>query len=165
MEGIMKIRFGLVLCLIFAFLFSGCAVTNIHSRVDSNPLKTIAEKASKDFSIAWISDDTLKISDWWPIHSISSFGYTAFHANLHYSENLLEGDYYLQSNQLFFLFMPVTIDSGPGLFGAILKPYMRSQIDKILGYAGISIDSSTVTHGIIRSVVINKENSPSSPHP
>jgi len=121
--------------------------------MDLNPLKNIAEKASKDYSVTWINDNTLEISDWWPTHSILSLGYTAFHANLHYSENLLEGDYYLQSNQLGLLFITHTIDAGPGLYGGGLKPYMRSQIDEILGFAGTSMQSSTVTHGKSKHVI------------
>ncbi len=149
----MKVRSNLVLCLVSIVLFSGCAVTNIRSQVDLNPLKNIAEKASKEYSVSWINDTTLEISDWWPTHSILSLGYTAFHANLHYSENLLEGDYYLQSNQLPLLFIPITVSAGPGFFGGGLKPYLRSQIDEILGFAGTSMQSSTSTHRNSKSVI------------
>jgi hypothetical protein len=149
----MKIRSTLILCLLSAILFNGCGVTNIRSRVDSNPLKNIAEKASRDYSVEWIDDETLKISDWWPTHSILSLGYSAFHADLHYSDTVLEGDYYLQSNQLGMLFITTTIDAGPGSFGGALKPYMRSQIDEVLGYAGTSMQSSTVTHNKSKKVL------------
>ena len=70
----MKIRLVLVLCLVSVFLFTGCvSVTNIRSQMELNPLKNIAEKASKDYSVTWINDNTLAISDWWPTHSFLKF--------------------------------------------------------------------------------------------
>ena len=150
----MNNRWVQILCVTSTLLFSGCSVTHITSHVDLNPLNEIAEKASsKNYSVTWIDDHTLVVSDWWPIASILGLGYTAFHANLHYSEKLLEGDYYLQSNSLFTLFMPMRIDAGPGFFGGANKPYMRSQINEILGFAGASMQSSTLTHGKDKSVI------------
>ena len=143
----------LFVCLTFILFLIGCGVTNIHSKVDSNPLKHIAQKASDKYSIKWIDDNTMTVSDWWPTHSCLSLGYTAFHAEMKYSDGLLEGDYYVQSNQVFTLFFPTRVDVGPAFWGGALKPYIKSQINEILGYAGSSMESSSVQHGVSKSVV------------
>ena len=149
----MNMRSILAPSLVSVLIFAGCAVTNIRSQIDSNPLQTIAEKASDKYSVTWINENTLQVSDWWPVHSILCIGYTAFHANLRYSAHSLEGDYYLQSNCVWWLFISTRVDAGPALWGIALKPYMRSQIDEILGYAGSSMEASTVTHGKSKSVI------------
>lgn len=144
----------LVVFLASLILFCGCAqVTNIRTQMDSNPLKNIAQGAANDYSVTWVNDNTLEITDFWPTHSIFSLGYTAFHANLTYSGNELEGDYYLQSNQLGLLFIPVLLDAGPGSGGLLLKPYMKTEINEILGFAGTSMESSAVRHSQPKKVI------------
>jgi len=50
---------------------SGCTkYTYIESEVKVNPLKAIATKAEADYTVTWIDDNTLEITDWWATHSI-----------------------------------------------------------------------------------------------
>ena len=123
------------------------SVTHIRAPANKQALKSIVEKASSEYSVTWKGENTLRISDWWPVHSIGSLGYTAFHGDFRYDEGEVEADFYLQSNQLLLLFLPLRIDTGPGMAGALLKPYMRKQMDQVLGWGGISVKAEAVSYG------------------
>ena len=131
----------------FVVLIAGCSITHFSVPMSSNPLEQVATQAAEEYNVSWVDETTLTLTETWPLHSIFSIGYTAFHANLHYSAGQLEGDFYLQSNQVGFLFIPIYIDTGPGFFGLALKPTMRGQMDQILGFAGTSTSQGTVKHG------------------
>ena len=54
----------LVLLLCAPILF-GCAVTQIMTDVDSNPLPTIAERAAERYTVTWLDKQTLEVTDDW----------------------------------------------------------------------------------------------------
>lgn len=149
----MRTRSILAICLLSFLFVCGCAVSKIHSPMASNPLKKIAADASRTYTVRWIDDNTLEITDPWPIASVLSLGYAEFHADLRYEDNILEGDYYLQSNNLFFLFLPVWTDAQLGLFGLQYKPFLRYQTNEVLGYAGSSMQASTIMKRRNKSVI------------
>ncbi len=151
----MRLRSKCILCAL-AFLISGCSsVTHFRGQVPENPLQKVAEQAAPEFSATWVDDKTLRLKDLWPIHSILSIGYTRFYADLQYASGELEGDFYLQSNQLGVLFITMRIDTGPGLSGAMLKPLMRKQMEKVLNYAGTSTAGGSLEHNVNKSVIPN----------
>jgi len=49
--------------------------------------------------------------------------------------------YYFQSNQLFMLFIPFTLDAEPGFTGGALKPIMNDQLNEIIRWSGASVVS------------------------
>ncbi len=118
----------------------GCSVTHFRAPVSSNPLPDVATKAEGEYAVEWEGEDTLKLRDTWPVHSIFVLGWTAFHADLHYDTGELSGSFYLRSLQFPIYFLPFYIDTQTGLFGAALKPYMRKQRDQILRWANMDPD-------------------------
>ncbi len=133
--------------LAFTTITTGCTVTHITAPAPADALKRDADAAAADFSVHWVNDKTLEISDAWVAHSILALGYTRFCADLEYDNGQLEGDFYLKTNNLMTLFLPATLDTGPGFVGALLKPTMRGQMEDILGWAGVERDGRTVKHG------------------
>ncbi len=125
-------------------VLSGCSTaTYIRASVAENPLDGVAQQAQEDWSVERVDANTLTISDAWPIHSVFSFGYTASHANLVYdkSASVLNIRYYLQTNQLFALFIPIHLDAEPGFVGGALKPIMNDQVNDILRWSGATVQS------------------------
>jgi len=134
-------RFILVALLLVTF---GCSsATYIRAKVTDNPLDRVAQQAQEDWSVTRVDANTLRISDAWPIHSFFSLGYTASHAHLFFnkSDSALNIQYFLQSNQIGTLFIPIYIDAEPGFVGGALKPIMNGQIDDILRWSGASVIS------------------------
>jgi hypothetical protein len=122
----------------------GCAATYATGRVAGNPLPEVARKAADkgdSYAVTWIDDNTLRLRDTWPTHSIFSLGWTAFIAELYYADQTLDGRFYLRSNQIGLLFIPTYLDAEPGFVGGALKPYMRKQMKEILDWAGVDTPS------------------------
>jgi hypothetical protein len=145
-----KIRFctvcGFTRMLFFVVVLGtfGCSsATYIQAKVADNPLDRIEQKAQEDWTVKRTSANSLQLSDAWPFHSVAAFGYSASHANLVYDDtaSMLDVQYYLQTNQLFTLFLPITLDAEPGAWGAALKPTMNDQITDILRWGNASIVS------------------------
>ncbi|MBH0204018.1 MAG: hypothetical protein HP496_17395 [Nitrospira sp.] len=140
----MTIRLTQVMLLLAMF---GCSTaTYIRASVTDNPLDRLAQKAQADWSVQRVDASTLAISDAWPIHSILSLGYSASHADLAYdkSESVLHIRYYLQSNQLFTLFLSMRLDAEPRTPGGALKGIMNQQISDILRWSGATMQSRRV---------------------
>ena len=122
----------------------GCSTaTHIRATVADNPLDRVAQQAQENWSVERVDANTLHLTDAWPIHSLLSLGYSASHANLSYDApaSALNIQYYFQSNQLFMLFIPFTLDAEPGFTGAALKPIMNGQLDDILRWSGAAVVS------------------------
>jgi hypothetical protein len=133
----------LVLFVFVLLLCCGCSVTHITSRVAPNALKIISEKAvTKDYMVEWVNEDTIQVSKKWPVSSVANLGPTVFHADLHYNSNTLIGDYYLQTNSFLSFFLPTYIDLSPDSGGLLIKPFIRREINEILGFVKSSIQSS-----------------------
>jgi hypothetical protein len=133
-----------MLLLVFLAGTFGCSsATYIQAKVTDNPLDRVAQQAQKDWSVERVDANTLHLSDAWPIHSVFSFGYSASHAKLFYvsSDSVLNIQYYLQSNQLFSLYIPIYLNAEPGFVGGALKPIMKGQINDILKWSGASVIS------------------------
>ena len=127
---------------------TGCSATHVTSSMDSNPLKVVAERAADDYSVHWVDENNLEISDAWPIHSVFTIGYTKFCADLHYGSGQLKSEFYLWNSSLLgLLLIPQTIDTSDSFYGSLLKPRMREQMQEVLGWAGTSVEASTVTYG------------------
>ena len=140
----MLARLILVVLLLGTF---GCSTaTNIRATVTDNPLDRVAQQAQEDWSVERVDANTLHLTDAWPIHSVMSLGYSVSHANLSYDApaSVLNVQYYFQSNQLFMLFIPFTLDAEPGFAGGALKPIMSSQLNDILRWSGASVVASFV---------------------
>ena len=102
----MQLHSRWILC-VLVFFIAGCSqVTHFEGHVAGNPLQQIAEQAAPEFKATWVDDNTLLLRDLWPIHSIFSIGYTTFNADLQYTSGQLQGDFYLQSNQILNLLIP-----------------------------------------------------------
>ena len=137
----MLIRLAAVVLML---VLSGCSTaTYIRADVAGNPLDRVAQQAQEEWSVERVDANTLHISDAWPIHSVLSFGYSASHANLVYdpSASTLNIRYYLQSNQLFALFIPIHLDAEPGFVGGALKPIMNDQVNDIVKWSGATVKS------------------------
>lgn len=133
-----------LMTVMFVLVLSGCSTaTYIRATVAENPLDRVAQQAQEDWSVERVDANTLNMSDAWPIHSVFSFGYSASHANLVYdpSASALNIRYYLQSNQLFALFIPIHLDAEPGFVGGALKPIMNDQVKDILKWSGATVKS------------------------
>ena len=140
-ETMMPIR---LMSVVLVLVLSGCSTaTYIRADVAYNPLDRVAQQAQEDWSVERVDANTLTISDAWPIHSIFSLGYTASHANLVYdqSTSALNIRYYLQTNQLFALFIPIHLDAEPGFVGGALKPIMNDQVNDIVKWSGATVRS------------------------
>ncbi|MCS6291435.1 MAG: hypothetical protein H8J66_00050 [Nitrospira sp.] len=134
-------RLALVVLLLGTF---GCSsATYIRATVTDNPLDRVAQQARDNWSVERVDANTLILTDAWPIHSTLSLGYSASHANLSYDApaSVLNIQYYFQSNQLFMLFIPFTLDAEPGLAGGALKPIMSGQLNDIMRWSGASVVS------------------------
>ena len=127
-------------------VLSGCSATHIVSRVETNPLPQVAEKAQGDYKVTWVDPTTLHLRDSWLTHSLLSLGYTAFHAKLHYADNRLESTFYLKTNNLDTFYFSVYVDTGKGAWGLLLKPLIRSEMNEILDWAGVAQDDRTETY-------------------
>jgi len=133
-----------LMAVVLILVLSGCSTaTYIQANVGDNPLDRVARQAQEDWSVERVDANTLNISDAWPIHSVLSFGYSASHANLAYdpSASTLNIRYYLQSNQLFALFIPIHLDAEPGFVGGALKPIMSDQVNDIIKWSGATVKS------------------------
>lgn len=122
----------------------GCnTATQIRAKVTDNPLDRVAQQAQEDWSVERVDANTLHLSDVWPIHSVLNLGYSVSHANLFYdaSDSVLNIQYYLQSQSLGFLFIPLYYDAEWGSAGGALKGIMNGQIDDILRWSGASVIS------------------------
>jgi len=122
----------------------GCSTaTYIRATVTDNPLDRVAQQAQENWSVERVDANTLHLTDAWPIHSILALGYSASHANLSYDApaSVLNIQYYFQSNQLFMLFIPFTLDAEPGFTGGALKPIMNDQLNEIIRWSGASVVS------------------------
>ena len=120
----------------------GCSTaTYIRASVTDNPLDRVVQEAQEDWSVQRVNENTLALGDAWPIHSIFSIGHSASHADLVYdkSESVLNIRYYLQSNQLFALFLPMRLDAKPRTPGGALKGVMNEQINDILRWSGAMV--------------------------
>ncbi len=139
-----------LILLVVAAAMSGCTVTRFRADVQGNPLATVAEHASEEdqYAVEWEGEDTLKLRDTWPVHSVFTLGWTTFNAELHYADAELTGSFYWWNSSLLgCLFIPMYLDTGPGFAGAALKPYMRRQRKEILGWAGLQESDVEFTHG------------------
>lgn len=84
----------------------------------------------------------MQLTNTWTLHSIGALGYSASHANLSYDgSSELNIQYYLQSNQLMTLWMPMVLHAEPGMWGAALKSSMNDQINDILRWSNASVVS------------------------
>src|SRR2546427_7503924 len=122
----------------------GCSsATYIRAKVTDNPLHRVAQQAQEDWSVERVDDNTLQLSDAWPIHSFFALGYSASHANLFYdkSDSVLNIQYYFQSNQLLMFFIPFYLHAEEGFAGGALKPIMNGQINDILRWSEASVIS------------------------
>jgi hypothetical protein len=117
----------------------GCySASYIQAKVTDNPLDRVAQQAQKDWSVERVDANTLHLSDYsWPFHNLWTLGYSRSHAKLFYdsSDSVLNIQYYLQSNQILFLFTPIYLDAEPGFIGGAPKPVMNSQIQEILNWS------------------------------
>lgn len=133
-----------LMSVVLVLALSGCSTaTYIRATIADNPLDRVAQHAQEDWSVERVDVNTLNIRDAWPIHSVFSFGYSASHANLVYdpSASVLNIRYYLQTNQLFALFIPIHLDAEPGFVGGALKPIMNDQVNDIVKWSGATVKS------------------------
>jgi len=133
-----------MLFLFFAFAVSGCAgASYIRATASDNPLDKVEQQAQKDWTVERVDENTLHLSNTWPIHSIAALGYSASYANLNYDASMSELDlqYYFKSSQLLLLFIPFSTDAEPGFVGGLLKPIMNQQIDDIIKWGNATITS------------------------
>ena len=141
----------------FTAITTGCTVTHVTAPAPADCLKRVAEAAAADWTVNWVNDKHLEISDAWVWGSIFSIGYTRFRADLEYANGQLDGDFYLKTNSLAQLFIPCTHDTGsavglertfllPDLSASLARPTMRGQMEDILGWAGVAKDGRTVKH-------------------
>ena len=137
----MLARFILVVLVLATF---GCSsATYIRAKATENPLDRVAQQAQNDWSVERVDANTLQLTDSWPIHSILSLGRSVSRANLSYDgqNSALDIQYYFQSNQLGLLFIPMYLDAEPGFVGGALKPIMSDQVNDILRWSGVSVES------------------------
>lgn len=134
----------MLLLLSLAGTFGCYSASYIQAKVTDNPLDRVAQQAQKDWSVERVDANTLHLSDYsWPFHNLWTLGYSRSHAKLFYdsSDSVLNIQYYLQSNQLLFLFTPIYLDAEPGFIGGAPKPVMNSQIHEILKWSGALVIS------------------------
>lgn len=141
-----------LILLVVTAAMSGCAVSRFRADVQGNPLATVAEHASSEgYGVEWEGEDSLKLRDTWPVHSICTIGWTTFNAELHYADAELTGSFYLWNSSLFgCAFIPMYFDTAPSFFGGALKPYMQRQRKEILGWAGLQESDVEFSHGSSR---------------
>lgn len=130
-------------CLFIGLFMAGCSASYIKASVPDNPLDRVAQQAKEEWSLERVNANMLEISDAWPIYSIGALGYGASHATLHYdpADSELNVQYYFKAYPLMTLWIPISIDAESGLFGAALKPTMRDQINRLIGWSGGTITS------------------------
>ncbi|MBH0198796.1 MAG: hypothetical protein HP497_05145 [Nitrospira sp.] len=131
---------GLVL-VVGTFGCTGTA-TYIQAKVTDNPLDRVAQQAQEEWSVERVDANTLHLSQFWPIHSVLSLGYSTSHAKLFYVEPdaMLDIQFYFRSNSFLNLFISIYIDADPSPYiGWPLKPTMNGQIDDILKWTGASV--------------------------
>jgi hypothetical protein len=145
----MNLRWRVSLPLWSLFLFVtfsafGCAgASYVRATVQDNPLQRVAERAQEEWSVERVDENTLRLRDSWPIHSVFALGYSASYANLFYdpSGSELYFQYYFKSFQPLTLWIPYSIDAEPGFVGGALKPIMNQQIDDILKWSDATVTS------------------------
>lgn len=121
----------------------GCSASYIRASISDNPLQRVAQEAREEWSVEQVNEQTLRLRNSWPIYSVFALGYGASHANLFYdpSGSELSVQYYFEGFTLMTLWIPISIDAEPGLFGLALKPIMNRQIDDILRWSRATVAS------------------------
>ena len=122
---------------------SACAATYTRARVDQNPLPRLAKELSKKYTTRLVGDNHLEVRDTWVGHSILCLGWSTCHTNLDYHNGTLYAETYGRTIQPGFLFIPVTIDAGPGFFGALVRPWVEEQRKEVLTASRASIVEET----------------------
>ena len=142
---------AIALACLLALAGAGCSTTRVVSRVAENPLTSVAEKAKSDYSVTWVDENTLELSKPCVWHSILTLGYTARHADLHYTDKRLEGAYYVRMNNPLTLFLPVCVDTSDSAGSWLLRifflpPAMEKRMHEVLDWAGAAPDDRTETY-------------------
>jgi len=138
-----SVPFRLFLLFFILAAFGCSAASYIKATVPDNPLQRVAQQAQQDWSVERVDENTLHLRNSWTTHSVLSLGYSRSYANLFYDPSIpeLNLQYFFESNQLFTLWFPTSIDAEPGFAGGALKPTMNQQIDDILRWSGATITS------------------------
>lgn len=130
--------------LFFTLAAYGCTgASYIKATVPDNPIQRVAQEAEPEWSVERIDENTLRLRDSWPIHSLFALGYSASYAHLFYDPSVpeLNIQYYFKSYQPTTLWIPFSIDAEPGFTGGALKPTMNQQIEDILRWSGATVTS------------------------
>ena len=125
----------LVLLLCAPILF-GCAVTQIMTDVDRDPLPAIAERAAERYTVTWLDKQTLEVTDDW------DSTLTMFVAELHYTGGALYGQFYVHQNNPLTLFIP-TYSSAEW---SESSPAAWNEMWEFLGWAGVDADDVNLEH-------------------
>lgn len=122
-----------------AVIATACSTTEFKVPMEASPLAKIAEQAATadGWSVVEQTETTLRLSEPWPVHSVFSLGYTAFHADLRYDAPNLWSTLYLQTNGLFTLYFSQKIDCDDGMYGGMLKPRMREAARRVLDWGQV----------------------------
>ena len=128
-------------CLLIVLFMAGCSSSYIKASVPDNPLDRVARQAQEDWTVERVDANTLHLSDAWPIYSVAALGYGASHATLYYDSagSELNVQYYFKAYPMMTLWIPISIDAEPGALGALLKPTMKAQINRLIGWSGGTI--------------------------
>ncbi len=123
---------SLLLFPVLLFL-QGCTslLTQIEAPLDTNPLPVIAEKAADDYDVEWVDDKTLRLSQSLTGRSIAMLGPSKYRANLHYKGRVLYGQFFIQDNSLWSLYLPNYSSQG------------AKQTNQILSWAGVDPENTT----------------------
>ena len=116
-----------------------CTATYTRARVGHNPLPRLAKELEKDYATRLVGTDHLEVRDTWIWHSILALGWSSCHTNLDYRDGTLYAETYLRSVGPGSLFIPMTIDAGPGFLGWLIRPAIKAQDDEVLGASAASV--------------------------
>ena len=120
----------------------GCQVTHVQAKVADNPLERIADRAGPKYQMAWTGDDRLELRDNWIVYSIEVIGWGSFHANLHYEDGILHGEFYTRAISPLFLFIPIYQPTATSFDWSGVDYRRRARIlqTEILSWAGLVED-------------------------
>ena len=126
------------LLLLLPAILAGCTVTQIVTQfgVDRDPLPTIAERAGERYTVTWLDEQTLEVTDDW------DSTLTMFVAELHYTSGALYGQFYVHQNNPLTLFIPTYYSAE----WSESSPAAWDEMWEFLGWAGVDADHVTIEH-------------------
>ncbi len=126
----------LMLLLCAPILCGCCAVTQIRTELDHDPLPTIAERAGERYTVTWLDESTLEVTDDWDATL------TMFVAELHYTGRTLYGQFYVHQNNPLMLFIPTYYSAER----SESSPAAWDEMWEFLDWAEVDADSVTIKH-------------------